>query len=879
MMLQDAANLLLQNAIGVIPIAIIVAVLCKSVRMRPATRHMLWLGVLVFLIIPPTFPEFSRSLFDDELDSDTTAVDHPSEPVAAPRSEPAPIESSVPAPERVVRRSLRTHLETQVPRPATTGQSVSRTSRATGSFERPTRPRSHNRQAPALAELPVRDDDSTLAPSPARRSAQSLARPAPLTVAIVTWRSARQIASRAIKQGMSRVESGVAALRSATGALPAIPAWLWFGGVFAVLMVAVARLALACRLFRHAEPAPDPVRTLIGSASEQMGLRRAPRTLMVEDRVSPMIWCGWRTTLVLPKTLWNDLDAVGRRAVVQHELAHIRRRDHWVRWVELFIGTLYWWHPIVWWARRRVHEEADLSCDLWVTALAPGIRAPYARALLMTKQYVSAGGGGVPVVGIGAVSPGAKRFSRRITMVMTTRMNPRASIVGVALAASLVLGGVYSAPSWACDTPGSPEPATAPVAPEAPKDLSTFEQYMIDRTPAPESAANPWLRTTPSVSLDYDSSPLTGGVVSALDSINNKLMTLATVAPGYVDAANADSFFAAIADDGAYEVTYHLPMDRLRPLTKLMAREDVPLLVEPLDDGIVVHGNAVQHQRFAAFVSILDPKEEIVSYRLTSKDKLDDLIELMSLDTVPTLINPGDNAIRVHGDAIKQRAFREFVLMIDPGAELDSQRPDGEHNPAVRADPRSFFEDEAARVEQRVLGMFEEAERLREMEATIMAQAEAIEAQADQIEEQSDQQRDQAESVLAEVEAIMSRAETLSEDEQYEAMVRAESAQNEAGRMLQLAEVIGSQIDMVMAQAEALAEEAESFGDQADELEEQAEDLADSLDEQLGELEEQMESRFDEFNEWTHEHAEALHELLHEHAERLDAELSQRFMR
>ena len=872
-MLQDAANMLLQNAIGVIPIAIVVAVLCKAVPMRPATRHTLWLGVLVFLIIPPTLPQFSRSLLQTTPATQTDLV--VAEPGPATIIEAIPLVKAEPPTKPVVvsnpkplsktldhRRAVATKTREQIAqRRALASRESIQVQLPLDSMHASTKPAN-----PPARTASVAEDN----PEPPVILNEQSANPTQFETAQVFLRSTVLVANASIDRAQSWATAGIDTVRSAVGAVPRIPGWLWFGGVTIVLATGIIRLFLASRLIRHATPAPASVQALIDSAAEQMGLRRAPRTLMVADHVSPMVWCGRRLTLILPRTLWSELDDSGRRAVVQHELAHIRRRDHWVRWAELLIGTLYWWHPIVWWARRRVREEADLSCDLWVTALMPGVRASYARALLRTKQYVSAGDRGVPSVGIGAVSPGAKCFTRRITMVMTTRMNPKASIVGVALAASLVLGGVYSAPSWACDTPEPHKPLAVPSAPEHPhhaEDLSTFEQYMIDRAPAPEASdcdeAN--VSHAPECDEDWRSDR----VVSSFGAINGKIHSMVTGQSGY-------SSLAFVGDNNEMTVTYHLKGDRLKGLVKLMSREDVPILVEPIEDGIIVHGNAEQQRRFGSFVALLAPKETILDYRVTNSGKLQDLTSLLALDSVPTRISPNDESIRMHGDANTQRAFSEFLVMIDPGSSKMNPRKDWDESQALRSHGQHPLEHEAAKVEMRVLGMFEEAQRLREMEAALMEQARAIEMQAEEVEHQSDEQREHADSMLEEIEALLDHVESMSEEEQYEAMIEAEHAQREASRLMRFAEAIETQVDHVVTQAESLAHEASRFGLQADELEEQAEELAESLEEQLEDLEEMLEDRVDEFNDWTSEHAESLRELLEEHAERLDEELTRR---
>ncbi|MEC9372336.1 MAG: M56 family metallopeptidase, partial [Planctomycetota bacterium] len=198
---------------------------------------------------------------------------------------------------------------------------------------------------------------------------------------------------------------------------------------------------------------------------------------MVSGRVSPMIWCGLRPTLVLPTELWSELDDEARRAVAHHELAHLRRRDHWVRWIELAACALYWWHPVVWWARRRLREEADLCCDAWVTLLMPGQRRTYAHALLTTKEFLSRRDVSASQFGLSVTTANARRFSRRLTMVMTHRMRPNVSVTGLTLAALVAVSGSIASPLLACPTEKSKEKhrdsdksvVVAPRAPKAPK--------------------------------------------------------------------------------------------------------------------------------------------------------------------------------------------------------------------------------------------------------------------------------------------------------------------------------------------------------------------------------------------------------------------------
>ena len=67
---------------------------------------------------------------------------------------------------------------------------------------------------------------------------------------------------------------------------------------------------------------------------------------------------------------------------------------------------LYWWHPVVWYARRELREAEEQCCDAWVVATLPGAGRAYASALLDTLDFLSAAPPAVPLLasGLGQVS-------------------------------------------------------------------------------------------------------------------------------------------------------------------------------------------------------------------------------------------------------------------------------------------------------------------------------------------------------------------------------------------------------------------------------------------------------------------------------------------
>jgi beta-lactamase regulating signal transducer with metallopeptidase domain/HEAT repeat protein len=114
--------------------------------------------------------------------------------------------------------------------------------------------------------------------------------------------------------------------------------------------------------------------------ADRLDLDSVPR-LLESDRVEMPFACGvMQPTVVLPTSAeqWNDSR---RRAVLFHELAHVKRRDLVGHTLGRLACAFYWFHPLVWTAARRLRAESERACDDLV--LSCGARASdYADHLL-----------------------------------------------------------------------------------------------------------------------------------------------------------------------------------------------------------------------------------------------------------------------------------------------------------------------------------------------------------------------------------------------------------------------------------------------------------------------------------------------------------------
>ncbi|MEE4270725.1 MAG: TonB family protein [Thermoanaerobaculales bacterium] len=242
----------------------------------------------------------------------------------------------------------------------------------------------------------------------------------------------------------------------------AVIAALWAAGAMAVVGFAVAQSFQLRQILTSSEPAPATLGRRVADLSRRLGLRRVPPTVVVEDRVPPMLWAFLGSVrLILPTELLARLDDRETDTLLAHELAHLSRRDHWVRHLELAALALFWWNPVAWWATRRVRRAQELCCDQRVAALLPANRRAYADTLVETARFLS--GRSLPVGSPARAMADLTQMKGRIQMIMST---DRARDLGPAArlgAAAILLAVLAISPVLTADT-DDPEALGRPIS-------------------------------------------------------------------------------------------------------------------------------------------------------------------------------------------------------------------------------------------------------------------------------------------------------------------------------------------------------------------------------------------------------------------------------
>jgi len=84
--------------------------------------------------------------------------------------------------------------------------------------------------------------------------------------------------------------------------------------------------------------------------------------------------------VLIPLGALDSLPPEQLRAVLAHELAHIRRHDYLINLFQLLLESTLFFHPAVWWIGARLRDEREYCCDDLAVA-ACGDSLIFARAL------------------------------------------------------------------------------------------------------------------------------------------------------------------------------------------------------------------------------------------------------------------------------------------------------------------------------------------------------------------------------------------------------------------------------------------------------------------------------------------------------------------
>jgi uncharacterized protein (TIGR03435 family) len=194
------------------------------------------------------------------------------------------------------------------------------------------------------------------------------------------------------------------------------------------------------------------------------------RAICSPAMLEPGIFGVFRPVLLLPEGILDRLTPAQWKTVIAHELSHVRHRDNLFATIHMFVETVFWFNPFVWWIGRHMKLERERGCDEEVLHLGSDPRE-YAQGILKVCEFYLES----PVACVAGVS--GSSLGKRVAEIMKNRTVARLSvaekaalvIAGTAALALPVVVGIINTPSASAQET-RPEFEVASVKPSNPTD-------------------------------------------------------------------------------------------------------------------------------------------------------------------------------------------------------------------------------------------------------------------------------------------------------------------------------------------------------------------------------------------------------------------------
>jgi beta-lactamase regulating signal transducer with metallopeptidase domain len=260
---------------------------------------------------------------------------------------------------------------------------------------------------------------------------------------------------------------------------------VWLMGVLVCLWLVTIRTR-RLRGAWNGDPVDErsPLWPRIRAAAAALGLAHPPDVRVSALVTGPVVVGFLRPRVVLPLSL-SERSEVEIDHVLLHEIAHVVRRDPLAHLACLLVQTVFWFHPVVWLANRRLALLREIGCDRRVVLALGGAARDYRHTLLRLAAPMFEPARPPAIALLGGRSQLVTRLDALERPVARPRLGER--LLAVSLLLALLACGVPWAPRV---TPELQPPDLAQLPGSLQKRYAVM-RYMAAQAPQPSERWRP----------------------------------------------------------------------------------------------------------------------------------------------------------------------------------------------------------------------------------------------------------------------------------------------------------------------------------------------------------------------------------------------------
>ncbi len=219
--------------------------------------------------------------------------------------------------------------------------------------------------------------------------------------------------------------------------LPIVAKW-WMLGVALFGMWAVLSRIRLWRIISAAKPPSSEMAAVYAAVADQLDLKRPPPLLVTDALESPALAGLLRPAVLIPRWLAQRQCDAELTWSLRHELTHWKLADPLLSAVREVVETLFFFHPAVWWAGRKLETAVEIACDRTMVA-GEKESADYAERLYQMLTHIRHRRGALATGGLFATRT---QIGQRIAALLRTSPGSVATLSAWSLAGLLILSGV-----------------------------------------------------------------------------------------------------------------------------------------------------------------------------------------------------------------------------------------------------------------------------------------------------------------------------------------------------------------------------------------------------------------------------------------------------
>lgn len=225
----------------------------------------------------------------------------------------------------------------------------------------------------------------------------------------------------------------IAPFTPAVSNLPAIT-WqaivflIWLVGAIVFSVLLIQRMFFVLGLIAQGEAAKGRLLETLKQCRRQVGIGRNIDLKLSSHIQSPAV-CGlFKPIILMPTALLEKLTNDKLRAVLIHELVHIKRYDLWINFAQTFLQIIYFYNPFVWLASAMVRRIREQAVDEAVLVAMGAEAKSYSNTLIdIAEMAFFRTNFSLRLIG---VAESKKSLHRRIKL-MVTRPIPKSAKIGI----------------------------------------------------------------------------------------------------------------------------------------------------------------------------------------------------------------------------------------------------------------------------------------------------------------------------------------------------------------------------------------------------------------------------------------------------------------